>query len=80
MPAVTIAHVLLGPLEGTSRHGYDLKQSYDQRFGAASTQDAFLVDYQLFYVEADLRWLDCTESRLSPLSEEVRDVPGLGRA
>jgi DNA-binding PadR family transcriptional regulator len=182
---VTIAYALLGLLEGTNRHGYDLKQSYDRRFGATkpirfgqvyrtlaqlerdrrvavvgveagagpdrkrysitregvtdldawlsepeepqpqlqtvlftkvvlalmsgrpardyldaqrvkhlaamkaltaarrkavSTQDALLFDYQLFHIEADLRWLDHTESRLATLAEEVRDVPGPGRA
>jgi DNA-binding PadR family transcriptional regulator len=178
---VTISYALLGLLEGTSRHGYDLKQSYDRRFGgtkpirfgqvyrtlaqlerdgrvevvgheagsgpdrkryaitadgvtdldawlsepeqpqpqlqtvlftkvvlalmsgrpareyldgqrathlaamnaltrarrqAVSTQDAILFDYQLFHIEADLRWLDHTESRLASLAEEVRDDPG----
>jgi DNA-binding PadR family transcriptional regulator len=182
---VTIAYALLGLLEGHSRHGYDLKQSYDRRFGgtkpirfgqvyrtlaqlerdrrvevvgveagagpdrkrysitnegvtdldawlaepeepqpqlqtvlftkvvlalmsgrpardyltaqrvthlaamqalttarrtAASTRDALLFDYQLFHIEADLRWLDHTESRLSTLAEEVRDVPAADRA
>jgi DNA-binding PadR family transcriptional regulator len=182
---VSISHALLGLIEGTSRHGYDLKQSYDRRFGgakpirfgqvyrtlaqlerdglvavagveagagperkrysitpegvtdldawlaepeqpqpqlqavlftkvvlalmsgrsagryldaqrakhlavmkaltaarraAASTQDALLFDYQLFHIEADLRWLDHTESRLSGLAEEVCDGPGSGRA
>jgi len=183
--AVTIAYALLGLLERASRHGYDLKQSYDRRFGATkpirfgqvyrtlaqlerdrrvevvgveagagpdrkrysitregvtdldawlsepeepqpqlqtvlftkvvlalmsgrpardyldvqrvkhlaamkaltaarrnavSTQDALLFDYQLFHIEADLRWLDHSESRLSTLAEEVRDVPCPGRA
>jgi DNA-binding PadR family transcriptional regulator len=182
---VTIAYALLGLLEGSSRHGYDLKQSYDRRFGATkpirfgqvyrtlaqlerdrrvevigveagagpdrkrysitpegvtdldawlaepeepqpqlqtvlftkvvlslmsgrpagnyldaqrtkhlaamkalttarrtavSTQDALLFDYQLFHIEADLRWLDHTESRLSTLAEEVGDVTGPARA
>jgi DNA-binding PadR family transcriptional regulator len=182
---VTITYALLGLLEGTSRHGYDLKQSYDRRFGAAkpirfgqvyrvlaqlerdrrieivgveagagpdrkrysithegvtdldawlsvpeepqpqlqtvlftkvvlalmsgrpardyldaqrakhlaamkaltaarrtavSTQDALLFDYQLFHIEADLRWLDHAETRLSALAEEVRDDPAPGRA
>lgn len=182
---VVISYALLGLLEGSSRHGYDLKQSYDRRFGgtkpirfgqvyrtlaqlerdgrievlgveagagpdrkrysitdegvtdldawlsepeepqahlqtvlftkvvlallsgrpaadyldaqrvkhlaamkaltaarrtAASTQDKLLFDYQLFHIEADLRWLEHTESRLSSLAEEVRDVPGAGRA
>jgi DNA-binding PadR family transcriptional regulator len=182
---VTISYALLGLLEKASRHGYDLKQSYDRRFGATkpvrfgqvyrtlaqlerdgrvtvvgveagagpdrkrysitpegvtdldawlaepeepqpqlqtvlftktvlalmsgrpadayldaqrvkhlaamkalttarrraeSTPDALLFDYQLFHIEADLRWLDHTESRLSTLAEEVRDGGGVGRA
>ena len=32
---MTVAYALLGLLEGSSRHGYDLKQSYDRRFGGA---------------------------------------------
>jgi DNA-binding PadR family transcriptional regulator len=175
---VTVSYALLGLLQGASRHGYDLKQSYDRRFGAAkpiqfgqiyrtlsqlerdglvelvgvesgggpdrkrysitpegvtvldawlaepeepqpqlqtvlftkvvlallagrsahrfldaqrekhlaamraltaarrattSTQDALLADYQLFHIEADLRWIDHTEARLATLAEEVRD-------
>ena len=182
---MTISYALLGLLEGASRHGYDLKQSYDRRFGdakpirfgqvyrvlaqlerdgrvevvgveagagpdrrrysitaegvtdldawlaepedpqpqlqsvlftkvvlalmsgrpagehldaqrakhlatmkaltaarraATSTKDALLFDYRLFHVEADLRWLDHTESRLASLAEEVRDAPGPGRS
>jgi DNA-binding PadR family transcriptional regulator len=181
---VSISYALLGLLEGASRHGYDLKQSYDRRFGgtkpirfgqvyrtlaqlerdgrvevlgveagagpdrkryaitaegvtdldawlaepeepqpqlqavlftkvvlalmsgrpagqyldaqrakhlaamkaltnarrkATSTQDTLLADYQLFHIEADLRWLDHTESRLASLAEEVRDDPGPAR-
>ena len=181
---MAISYALLGLLEGTDRHGYDLKQSYDRRFGGAkpirfgqvyrtlaqlerdgrvsiagveagdgpdrkrysitpegvtdldawlaepeepqpqlqsvlftkvvlalmsgrpaaayldaqrathlgamkeltaarraaeSTQDALLADYRLFHIEADLRWLDHTESRLSTLAEEVRDDPASGR-
>jgi hypothetical protein len=121
---VTISYALLRLLEGASRHGYDLRQSYDRRFGgtkpirlgqvyrtlaqprpaavyldaqrakhlaamraltiarrrAASTQDVVLADYRLFHIEADLRWLDHTESRLSTLAQEVSDVPGPDRA
>jgi DNA-binding PadR family transcriptional regulator len=181
---VTVSYALLGLLEGSTRHGYELKQSYDRRFGGAkpirfgqvyrtlaqleragrvevagveagagpdrkrysitpdgvtdldawlgepeepqpqlqsvlftkvvlalmsgrsaqdfldaqrakhlatmqaltaarraapSTQDALLADYQLFHIEADLRWIDHTESRLSTLAGEVRDGPGPGR-
>jgi len=178
---VTVSYALLGLLEGASRHGYDLKQSYDRRFGgtkpirfgqvyrtlaqlerdgrvavaaveagagpdrkrysitpegvtdldtwlaepeapapqlqsvlftkvvlalmsgrpasryldaqrarhlaamkaltrarrtAKSTQDALLADYQLFHIEADLRWLEHTETLLAKLSAEVRDAAG----
>jgi DNA-binding PadR family transcriptional regulator len=33
---------------------------------------ALLADYGLFHLEADLRWIDVTESRLDQLAEEVR--------
>ena len=176
---MTVSYALLGLLEGSSRHGYDLKRSYDRRFGevrpirfgqvyrtlsqlerdglvevagveagsgpdrkryaitaegvtdldtwlgepeqpqphrqsllftkvvvallsgrsakrfldvqrtlhmatmkaltaarrdAASTQDGLLADFQLFHLEADLRWMDHAESRLAALAEDVRDV------
>ena len=32
---MTISYALLGLLEEADRHGYDLKQSYDRRFGAS---------------------------------------------
>jgi DNA-binding PadR family transcriptional regulator len=182
---VTVSYALLGLLEGSTRHGYDLKQSYDRRFGAAkpirfgqvyrtlaqlvrdgraevagveagagpdrkrysitaegvtdldawlgepeepqpqlqsvlftkvvlalmsgrsaqqfldaqrakhldtmraltnarrtatSTQDVLLADYQLFHIEADLRWINHTETRLAILAKEVRDDSDPGRA
>jgi DNA-binding PadR family transcriptional regulator len=30
---MTVSYALLGLLEGSSRHGYELKRSYDRRFG-----------------------------------------------
>jgi DNA-binding PadR family transcriptional regulator len=42
------------------------------RRDAATTQDALLADFQLFHLEADLRWIDHTEARLTTLAEEVR--------
>jgi DNA-binding PadR family transcriptional regulator len=33
--------------------------------------DALLADYALFHLEADLRWIDMTESRLDQLTMEV---------
>lgn len=181
---MTVSYALLGLLEGSERHGYDLKQSYDRRFGgakpirfgqvyrtlarlvrdglvevaaveagagpdrkryaitpegvtdldtwlgepeepqpqlqsvlftkvvlallsgrpaddfldaqrathlaamktlttarrtAATTQEALLADYQLFHIEADLRWIDHTASRLTTLADEVRDGSDPGR-
>lgn len=32
---MTVSYALLGLLEESTRHGYDLKQSYDRRFGVA---------------------------------------------
>ncbi len=34
--------------------------------------DALLADHGLFHLEADLRWIDLTASRLSALAEQVR--------
>jgi DNA-binding PadR family transcriptional regulator len=33
--------------------------------------DALLADHGLFHLEADLRWIDLTEARLTALAEEV---------
>ncbi len=33
--------------------------------------DALLADYGLYHLEADLRWMDITEARLSVLAEQV---------
>jgi DNA-binding PadR family transcriptional regulator len=37
-----------------------------------SLVDALLADYGLFHLEADLRWIDITEARLTTLADEVR--------
>jgi len=175
---VTVSHVLLGLLEETDRHGYDLKQSYDRKFGTfrplrfgqvyrtlaqlqrdglveivgveagagpdrkrysitaegvtdlerwlsepedpqphlqtvlfqkvvlalqsgrpaqafldtqrerhlavmreltaarrtASPQESLLIDYQLFHIEADLRWIDHAAGRLGALAGEIREI------
>ena len=172
---MTVSHVLLGLLEESERHGYDLKQSYDRKFGTfrplrfgqvyrtlaqlqrdglveivgveagagpdrkrysitaegvtdlerwlsepeepqpqlqtvlfakvmlalqsgrpaqayldaqrdqhlsvmrdltaarrtANLHDGMLIDYQLFHIEADLRWIDHATGRLEPLAEAL---------
>jgi hypothetical protein len=58
-----------------ARHLDTMKALTTARRNAATTQDALLADFRLFHLEADLRWIDHTESRLAALAEEVRDVP-----
>jgi DNA-binding PadR family transcriptional regulator len=43
----------------------DIKQS-------ASLADMLLADHGLFHLEADLRWIELTEARLSELAREVQ--------
>lgn len=43
-----------------------------ERRRTSSTVDALLADHGLFHVEADLRWIDLTESRLDAIAAEVR--------
>ena len=43
------------------------------RRNATTTHDSLLIDFQLFHIEADLRWIDHAVSRLAMLAEEVRD-------
>lgn len=39
---------------------------------SGSLRTALLADLALFHLEADLRWIDLTASRLAPLREELR--------
>jgi DNA-binding PadR family transcriptional regulator len=39
---------------------------------SASLVDALLADHGLFHLEADLRWIELTASRLAALADEVR--------
>ena len=39
---------------------------------SSSLVDALLADHGLFHLEADLRWIDLTASRLSGLAAEVQ--------
>jgi len=38
----------------------------------ASLRDSMLVDYQLFHIEADLRWIDHATGRLESLAAEMQ--------
>lgn len=66
--------------EQRARHLAAMKTLTQLRRAAAGTQDALLADYQLFHIEADLRWIDHAVSRLTTLAEEVRDATDPRRA
>lgn len=38
----------------------------------ASLRDSMLIDYQLFHIEADLRWIDHAAGRLDTLAAEIK--------
>jgi DNA-binding PadR family transcriptional regulator len=57
-----------------ARHLAAMKTLTAARRAAATSQDALLADYQLFHIEADLRWIDHAVSRLAILAKEVRDA------
>jgi DNA-binding PadR family transcriptional regulator len=63
-----------------ARHLTAMKALTGARRAAATTRDSLLADYQLFHIEADLRWIDHTASRLAALAKEVRDEPSAGRS
>lgn len=83
LQTVLFTKVVLALMSGRSaRHFLDaqrakhlaaMKRLTAARRHARSTQDSLLADYQLFHIEADLRWIDHTESRLASLAGEVRD-------
>ena len=39
---------------------------------SAALQDSLLADYQLFHIEADLRWIDHAADRLETLAAEIQ--------
>jgi DNA-binding PadR family transcriptional regulator len=53
------------------RHLAAMRELTAARRGAA-LQDSLLADYQLFHIEADLRWIDHAAGRLSALAAEIQ--------
>lgn len=54
-----------------SRHVARMRELTSRR-RAASARTALQLDYELFHIEADLRWIEHAESRLREIAEEVR--------
>jgi DNA-binding PadR family transcriptional regulator len=86
LQSVLFTKVVLALLSGRSaerfldaqraRHLSVMRDLAAARKSAVTAQDALLADYQMFHVEADLRWIDHAEKRLTALAEEVRHVNG----
>ena len=55
-----------------AKHMAVMRELTRQRREATAAHDALLADYQLFHIEADLRWIDHAAGRLSTLADEVR--------
>jgi DNA-binding PadR family transcriptional regulator len=82
LESVLFTKVVLALLSGRSaEHFLDTQRAThlaamqkltDARRNAATTQDALLADYQLFHLDADLRWMSHTETRLTALAADVR--------
>jgi DNA-binding PadR family transcriptional regulator len=54
-----------------SRHVTRMRELTTKRRGA-SASGALQLDYELFHIEADLRWIDHAETRLTDIAAEVR--------
>ncbi|GAA0916313.1 PadR family transcriptional regulator [Virgisporangium ochraceum] len=81
LQAVLFTKVVLALLSGRPAHAFldaqrDLHLSAMRELTAArrgsSLQDSLRADYQLFHIEADLRWIDHAAGRLEALSQEIR--------
>ncbi len=80
LQAVLFTKVLVALTSGRSAVRYldaqrDLHMSRMRELTAARRQagvtDALLIDYQLFHIEADLRWIDHAAGRLDDLSRAL---------
>jgi DNA-binding PadR family transcriptional regulator len=79
---VLFTKVVLALLSGRDANGYLDRQraahlarmrELTARRRAGGLRDALVTDYALFHLEADLRWIDLTASRLAQLAKEVAD-------
>ena len=54
-------------------HLQRMRELTEVKRAGGSSVDVLLADYGLFHLEADLRWIDLTEARLSSLAQLVTD-------
>jgi DNA-binding PadR family transcriptional regulator len=80
LQTVLFVKVVLALMSGRSAEGYldtqraahmaRMRELTELRRGGTLV-DALLADHGLFHLEADLRWIDLTASRLEALAEEI---------
>src|SRR5438445_127075 len=66
---MSLGYTLLGLLERNPRHGYERKRSGD-------LTDALASDFELFHLEADLRWIELAGDRVERLRIELAEQKG----
>jgi DNA-binding PadR family transcriptional regulator len=81
LQAVLFTKVMVALMSGRSAAGF-LDQQRERHMArmreitaarrTAEPQDALLMDYQLFHIEADLRWIDHAAGRLDTLAESAQ--------
>lgn len=58
------------------RHLAAMRELTAQRQRTVRLPDQLALDYHLFHIEADLRWIDHAEARLAANDEPVHDITG----
>ena len=81
LQTVLFVKVVLALMSGRSAEDYldmqraahlaRMRELTEMRTSSANLVDSLLADHGLFHLEADLRWIDLTASRLSALAAEV---------
>jgi DNA-binding PadR family transcriptional regulator len=61
-------------LEDQRRRHLEVMRELTNARRTASLRDSMLIDYQLFHIEADLRWIDHASGRLDTLAAEIKEL------
>jgi DNA-binding PadR family transcriptional regulator len=81
LQTMVFTKVALNLMQGRPAEGYldtqrashlERRKELNELKRTGTLVDALLADYGLFHLEADLRWIDITEARLSALSQQMR--------
>jgi hypothetical protein len=58
-------------LDGQREHYVAVMRELTRARRTATDHDRLELDYQIFHIEADLRWIDHTAARLGPPPPEI---------